>query len=75
MIRASEEDKRRQIEGLAEFHARHADHSDGALRRLREVALSGGNVFGELMETVKVCSLGQITSALFDVGGQYRRNM
>jgi methylmalonyl-CoA mutase len=46
-----------------------------ALKRLQQVALAGGNVFEELMETAKVCTLGQITDALFAVGGQYRRNM
>jgi methylmalonyl-CoA mutase len=46
-----------------------------ALQRLQEVALSNGNLFTELMETVKYCSLGQITEALYQVGGQYRRNM
>ncbi len=46
-----------------------------ALERLQQVALSGGNIFAELMDTVRVCSLGQITKALYAVGGQYRRNM
>jgi methylmalonyl-CoA mutase len=45
------------------------------LRRLQEVAVQNGNLFEELMETVKYCSLGQITHALYEVGGQYRRNM
>ena len=45
------------------------------LKKLKEVAVSGGNIFAELMETVKVASLGQITNALYEVGGQYRRNM
>ena len=49
--------------------------SSRALARLRKTAIEGGNLFAELMETVKCCSLGQITHALFDVGGQYRRNM
>ena len=52
-----------------------ADQTTAALSQLQEVARSGGNVFEELMETVKVASLGQITDALFKVGGQYRRNM
>ena len=51
------------------------DRTTAALKQLQEVARSGGNVFEELMETVKVASLGQITDALFKVGGQYRRNM
>jgi len=45
------------------------------LRKLQKVAIENGNIFGELMEAVKVCSLGQITNALYEVGGQYRRNM
>ena len=60
---------------LADFQSRHADQAPEALARLQNVALSGGNIFAELMETVKTCSLGQITGALYDVGGQYRRNM
>ncbi len=52
-----------------------ADKGQEALKRLQAVAVHGGNVFEELMETVKWCSLGQITGALFEVGGQYRRNM
>ncbi len=73
--RASEDEKQRQIAGLRAFHARHAERAPRALARLREVARRGENVFAELMETVKVASLGQITHALFDVGGSYRRSM
>ena len=65
---------RRTAEALP-AQAAHADEAPEALARLQRVAREGGNVFEELMETVKVASLGQITSALFDVGGQYRRNM
>ena len=75
MIRASDASKQAQIDDLAEFHARNAEAAPVALRRLQDVALAGENVFRELMETVKVCSLGQITDALFEVGGQYRRSM
>ena len=57
------------------FQARHAAEASEALRRLQAVAASGGNVFAELLETVQVCSLGQITRALYEVGGQYRRHM
>ncbi len=53
----------------------HASRAPSALRRLQEVALEGGNAFAELMETVKVASLGQIAGALFEVGGRYRRMM
>jgi methylmalonyl-CoA mutase len=75
LVRASEEEKRRQIANLRAFQARHAARSPGALRRLREVALAGGNVFAELMETVKVASLGEISETLFEAGGRYRRAM
>ena len=75
MARSTDEEKELQITGLEQFHALNADRSGPALERLQQVALDGGNVFAELMETVKTCSLGQITRALFDVGGQYRRNM
>ena len=57
------------------FQARNAARAPAALGRLQQVAASGANVFGELMESVKVCSLGQISRALYQVGGQYRRNM
>jgi methylmalonyl-CoA mutase len=75
LVRASEEEKRRQIENLRAFRARHAGRAPAALRRLREVALAGGNVFAELMETVKVASLGEISETLFEAGGRYRRAM
>jgi isobutyryl-CoA mutase len=55
--------------------ARFPDERTQALQRLKDVARAGGNVFGELMEAVKVCSLGSISQALFEVGGAYRRNM
>jgi methylmalonyl-CoA mutase len=73
--RATDEEKRRQLAALRAFQARHAAEAPAALARLRSVARSGGNVFAELMETVKCASLGQITHALFDVGGSYRRSM
>jgi methylmalonyl-CoA mutase len=57
------------------LHARNAVTSPAALKRLQQIAVQNGNLFAELMETVKTCSLGQITNALFEVGGQYRRNM
>jgi len=75
LSRATPEEKQGCLNRLDEFHAKHADTAPAALTKLQEVARSGGNVFAELMETVKVASLGQITEALFDVGGQYRRNM
>ena len=73
--RASDDEKQRQLAALRAFQARHADEAPPALARLRDVARRGGNVFEELMETVKSASLGQITHALFDVGGSYRRSM
>ncbi|MDG1541876.1 MAG: methylmalonyl-CoA mutase family protein [Candidatus Thalassarchaeaceae archaeon] len=75
LSRATPEEKEGCLNRLDEFHAKHADRAPAALAKLQEVARSGENVFAELMETVKVASLGQITEALFDVGGQYRRNM
>ena len=75
LSRATPEEKQGCLERLEEFHAKHADAAPAALTSLQQVARSGGNVFAELMETVKVASLGQITEALFEVGGQYRRNM
>jgi methylmalonyl-CoA mutase len=75
LARATKEEKEQQIANLRAFQARHAEEAPAALRRLQAVARSGGNIFAELMETVKVASLGQITHALYAVGGQYRRNM
>ncbi len=75
LARATEEEKASQLERLADFQNRHRSESPAALERLQQAALSGGNIFAELMEAVKTCSLGQITGALYDVGGKYRRNM
>lgn len=75
LARASQEEKEHQIIELKKFQTNNEDHVDAALTRLKDVASSGGNIFGELMSTVKVASLGQITTALYEVGGQYRRNM
>jgi methylmalonyl-CoA mutase len=75
VIRSTADEKEFQIFALNAFKARHADKSEEALKRLQHVATTNGNLFAELMETVKVCSLGQITHALFEVGGQYRRSM
>lgn len=75
IARASKEEKDLQIANLASFKESNADNSQKALDRLKEVAKTGGNIFEELMETVKVASLGQITQSLYEVGGQYRRNM
>ncbi len=75
VIRAEEAEKEAQIQTLQNLHRANADLTPEVLRRLQQVALANGNIFAELMEAVKVCSLGQITRALYEVGGQYRRNM
>jgi methylmalonyl-CoA mutase len=75
VIRSTTDEKEFQITALNAFKKRHAEKSTEALKRLQQVAISNGNLFAELMETVKCCSLGQITHALFGVGGQYRRSM
>ncbi|MZP29678.1 methylmalonyl-CoA mutase [Heliobacterium undosum] len=75
LSRATEEEKRQQIDHLREFQERHREASPLALARLKDVVRSGGNIFAEMMETVRVASLGQITAALYEVGGRYRRNM
>ena len=75
VIRSTDEEKHMQLESLAHFHKRNAHKAKEKLTRLKEVALTNGNIFEELMETVKYCSLGQITHALYEVGGKYRRSM
>ncbi|WP_395085339.1 methylmalonyl-CoA mutase family protein [Gracilimonas sp.] len=75
LIRSTEEEKRQQIENLEQFWKRNEKDADKAIERLKDVARNNGNLFEELMETVKVASLGQISHALYEVGGQYRRNM
>jgi methylmalonyl-CoA mutase len=75
LARATEEEKQSQLKRLADFKKRHEKEAPAALESLQKVALLDGNIFAELMDTVRVCSLGQITQALYDVGGQYRRGM
>jgi methylmalonyl-CoA mutase len=75
LARSTEEEKQSQLQRLADFHARHADQSTAMLKSLQQAVIEDRNVFEVLMDAVRVCSLGQITSALFEVGGQYRRNM
>ena len=75
LMRSSDDEKHAQLANLGAFHARHADRAADALARLQDVARAGGNVFAELMECVKCASLGQISDALFEVGGRYRRSM
>ncbi|MFO7714680.1 fused isobutyryl-CoA mutase/GTPase IcmF [Desulfosarcina sp.] len=75
LARATTEEKESQLNRLKAFQSRNAERAPEALARLQQAALSGENIFAELMETVRCCSLGQITGALYAVGGQYRRNM
>ncbi len=75
LIRSTEAEKQDQVNGVREFQKRNAEHSGAALLRLQQAAAREGNVFGELLQAVKVCSLGQISHALYEVGGQYRRGV
>jgi len=75
VIRSTTEEKEQQINTVEAFKKRNDHISADMLKRLKTVAINNGNLFEELMETVKYCSLGQITNALYEVGGQYRRNM
>ena len=75
LARSTEEEKQSQLRRLEDFHARHAEESPVLLKRLQQAVIANDNVFEVLMDAVRVCSLGQITNALFEVGGQYRRNM
>ncbi|HSU28022.1 MAG TPA: methylmalonyl-CoA mutase family protein, partial [Chitinophagaceae bacterium] len=75
VIRSTPEEKELQINNLNAFHKRNETKSAAALAQLQKTAINNGNLFAELMETVKTCSLGEITHALYEVGGQYRRNM
>jgi isobutyryl-CoA mutase len=75
LARSTEEEKQSQLKRLQDFHTRHAAEAPVQLQRLQQAVIANGNVFDVLMDAVRVCSLGQITNALFEVGGQYRRNM
>jgi methylmalonyl-CoA mutase len=75
LARSSDEEKQSQLRRLADFHKLNAKEAPAALAKLKQVVIDDGNVFAELVNTVRVCSLGQITNALFEVGGQYRRSM
>ena len=75
LARSTEEEKKSQLDRLHDFHSRHAHESPAMLLRLQQAVIHDANVFEVLMDAVRVCSLGQITNALFEVGGQYRRNM
>jgi methylmalonyl-CoA mutase len=73
--RSTEEEKQGQLRRLADFHSRHASEAPAMLQRLKDAVIANANVFEVLMDAVRVCSLGQLTDALFEVGGQYRRSM
>ncbi|MFL6157674.1 MAG: methylmalonyl-CoA mutase family protein, partial [Marmoricola sp.] len=75
LARGTEEEKRSQLERVQQFQATHRDEAGAALARLKEVATTDGNVFAALMDAARVCTLGQVTEAFFDVGGAYRRNV
>jgi methylmalonyl-CoA mutase len=75
LARSTEEEKQSQLARLQAFHTRHAHAAPAMLKRLQQTVIDNDNVFAVLMDAVRVCSLGQITKALFEVGGQYRRNM
>ena len=75
LIRSTDEEKQSQLQRLNDFKRRHANESGAMLKRLQEAVIANGNVFEVLIDAVRVCSLGQITNALFEVGGQYRRSM
>ncbi len=75
LSRSTADEKQSQIKRLREFKARHANDSEAALERVRAAAIANENIFTALVDAVRYCSLGEITHALFEVGGQYRRNM
>ena len=75
LSRGTEEEKNSQLQRVEDFQSRNADAAPEALRRLQDAATSGGNVFAELVSAARVCTLGQLTDAFFEVGGQYRRSM
>ena len=75
LIRSTEQEKQDQVQAVRAFQARNAERAPEAMRRLQYAASSGGNLFAELLDCVKVCSLGQISHALYQVGGQYRRSV
>ena len=75
LARATKEEKETQIQNLRTFQEAHKDEYPSGHRQTKTNSRNSGNIFAELMETVKVASLGQITQALYEVGGQYRRNM
>jgi methylmalonyl-CoA mutase len=75
LARGTDAEKQSQLDRLADFTSRHHDRAEAALDRLRKAAAGDGNVFEVLMDAARVCSLGQVTEAFFEVGGQYRRSV
>jgi methylmalonyl-CoA mutase len=75
LARSTDDEKQSQLRRLRDFQSRHAGERPAMLARLRDTAIDGGNLFAVLMDAVRCCSLGEITTALFDVGGRYRRNV
>jgi methylmalonyl-CoA mutase len=75
LARSTDDEKQSQLTRLHAFHAQHAAEAPALLARLQQAVIDNHNVFDVLMDAVRVCSLGQITAALFEVGGQYRRSM
>ncbi len=75
LARATDGEKESQLKRRNDFVKKYQDQSPAALEQLKKTALAGENIFGEMMNTVKYCTLGQITQALYEVGGKYRRNM
>ena len=75
LARATEHEKKSQLDRVNSFRAEHSREADRALARLKEAAVSGENVFAVLMDAARLCSLQQVTEAFFEVGGQYRRNV
>jgi methylmalonyl-CoA mutase len=75
LVRASYDDKRLQIENLRAFQEKHQKEAAEALENLKQVAQSRGNIFAALMKAARVCSLGQMSKALYSIGGEYRRSV
>ncbi|CAG0878773.1 unnamed protein product [Cyprideis torosa] len=75
LARSTDEEKQNQLKRLAEFQSSRAEQSDAAIQRVKQAAMNNENIFAELVDAVQYCSLGQLTEALFEVGGKYRRNM
>ncbi len=75
LARSTDEEKQSQLKRLTDFHTRNAAAAPAMLKRLQQAVIDNQNVFAVLMDAVRCCSLGQITNALFEVGGQYRRSM